>query len=83
MHTDENSGGLGQRKSQRSSKDRLFDKFLLRIQNPSKVKVLTKPLGDVLSERSNLVESHWSNQWLTQTELNFKIKNIFMVNCLD
>src|SRR5258708_23743652 len=26
-------------------------------------------LGRILSERSNLFESHWSNQWLTQTEL--------------
>src|SRR6266852_2780347 len=28
------------------------------------------PLEKATPERSNLFESHWSNQWLTQTELD-------------
>jgi nucleotide-binding universal stress UspA family protein len=32
--------------------------------------VLIKPLGeDLILERSNLFESHWSNQWLTLNQL--------------
>ena len=32
--------------------------------------ILIKPPGeDLILERSNLFESHWSNQWLTQNQL--------------
>src|SRR5713101_6215555 len=32
--------------------------------------VLTKPPGkDLIPDRSNLFESHWSNQWLTQNRV--------------
>src|SRR5579859_6060069 len=37
----------------------------------SSSKVLIKPLEeDFMPERSNLVESHWSNQWLTQNRVS-------------
>ena len=34
------------------------------------------PLEKVTPERSNLFESHWSNQWLTQTELEVRRREV-------
>src|SRR5260221_12548447 len=40
------------------------------------VKVLIKPLEeDFIPERSNLFESHWPNQWLTQNRVNILFCN--------
>jgi len=47
-------------------------------------------LGRILSERSNLFESHWSNQWLTQNRVTVvpqKVdaigKSKLVLGCLD